>query len=82
MRKMTLHIEDNFTGTEEREDVEQIRIMGDDGRSLYYLSLTDDGELEISTGMAAKQDGKVKDTALIVKPKASNAILLTRPDYK
>lgn len=44
--------------------------------------VTDDGELEVSTGAAAMHDGRIKDTMIQILPKANNRILLTRPNYK
>ena len=60
-------------------DVDELQIVAEDGRSLYYISMNKNGELEISTGMSAKHLGTVRDVNLVVLPKASNHIVLDRP---
>lgn len=83
MRHMTVQLSDAFNSADnENEDIDEIKIMAEDGRVLYYISMTDDGELEVSTGAAAMFNGKIKDTTLTILPKANNRILLTRPNYK
>lgn len=82
MRDMNIQLGNKISSDENHEGIDEIKVMADDGRVLYYISMTNDGELEVSTGAAAKFDGKVKDTTLTILPKGSNRILLTRPDYK
>lgn len=83
MRDMTVQLSESCNNADnEHESVDEIKVMAEDGRVLYYISMTDEGELEVSTGAAAMQDGKIKDTMLQIRPKANNRILIARPNYK
>jgi len=54
-----------------------IEILAEDGRTLFTLTLTDDG-LEVSAGITCKHGGLVRTSALVMHPKASNCILIDR----
>lgn len=58
-----------------------LEIIAEDGRTLFCIHGID-GKIEISTGRFCKHKGKVLDTGIIVKPKASNLIEVSRVEYK
>ena len=58
-----------------------IDILADDGRTLYSLELNEDGQLTVSTSSTVKVNEKILDSQVIVKPKASNVVKISREEY-
>lgn len=59
-----------------------VDIEANDGRVLYTLKLNDDGSLEIAAeSKVIHQEGVVLDTGLLVKPRCSNILIVSREEY-
>lgn len=57
-------------------------IVADDGKTLYSIRLTEGGRLEISGGSFCKHENVLLDERLIVQPRASNFIHVSRCKYE
>lgn len=58
-----------------------ISIVGDDGRSIFDISINEDGALDVRTGMTCKHNDKILDMSLSIKPNASNVVKIVRDEY-
>lgn len=58
-----------------------IEILASDGRSLFSVRLLDDGSIDVSGGDVCKHKGTLLDDRLLISPKASNRVTLTKPAY-
>jgi hypothetical protein len=56
-------------------------IIADDGKTLLSFCLQDGG-IRIHAGQVTRHGGKILDDCLLVKPHASNCIIIIRPEYK
>ena len=54
-----------------------IEIVGDDGRTLFGISLKGN-ELRIDSGSPSKHNGAMLDDRFVIKPIASNVIVLVK----
>lgn len=63
-------------------DTQSIDIVADDGGTLFTLSVSEEGVLEIATSGAVKHNGKVLDTGILIVPKCSNVIKVQREIYQ
>jgi hypothetical protein len=63
---------------------QEINIMGDDGRSAYSITMSEDGVLEVSSGSSSVKinGGPMKDAGLIIEPTACNVVKVSRKDRK
>lgn len=56
-----------------------LEILGDNGRTLYSINLTEDGGLDISIGSICNYEGIMLDNVIYIEPRASNKVFLHRP---
>jgi hypothetical protein len=56
-------------------------IAADDGRPLFTIRVSPDGSLEINSGSFVKHGGVMLDGAMLVLPRASNAVTIKREVY-
>ena len=59
-----------------------VAIMDDDGNRLFDITLNNDGSLEVISNGTLMLNGKILDSALIVKPRFQNSVIIERPEYK
>jgi len=57
-------------------------IVGPDGRSLFDLTIHDDGSLEISANSCVCVNDTLLDDGILVKPRAANHIIVRREVYE
>lgn len=81
--KMELKLESGVA-VEKFTSADDIVIVGDDGRSLYNICMKEDGTLEISSGSSSARfdGGPILDAGLVIEPKTSNVINISRKVYK
>lgn len=59
-----------------------IDILADDNRILYSIRLYDNGDLEVMTSNVCKYSGRLLDSPIIVRPRATNYVIISRPEWK
>ena len=59
-----------------------LEIIADDGRTLFSVSLANDGVLRVTAGHHCSHAGKVFDDTFKIKPIATNLIELHRDECK
>lgn len=56
---------------------------GDGSRPLFCLRVTEDGDLEVSTGgMHCHHEGRLLGPAVSIQPKSEGCVLISRDEYK
>lgn len=58
-----------------------LEIVADDGRTLFRINLNKDGSIDVDTGMLCKHSGKLLDTGMTIRPRATNIVKIERPEY-
>jgi hypothetical protein len=58
-----------------------IEIMGDDGRSLFSVSLADDGSIEIRANGFMKHNGVMLSECLTIAPRMASTVSISRQPY-
>ena len=56
-------------------------IISDDGRTLFGISLQKDGTIRLDAWHTCKHQGVVLDDRILIKPIATNAVNIGRPEY-
>lgn len=59
-----------------------IEIVAEDGRALLRVTMGKDGTVRVHAGMVCKHGGKLLDDAINIRPISSNAVEISRPEYK
>lgn len=59
-------------------DHESLDIVASDGRDLFTIKLNENGGIEITASSIVRHSGEIFDTALSVRPKFSNTVLIER----
>lgn len=57
-------------------------IIADDGRTLLTITMRDDGGVEVSGNSFCKHQDVMLDSALMITPRACNAIHINRKPYE
>lgn len=69
----------------EKETIEMpsgaLDVIADDGRTLFCIKL-EDGAIEVSTASFCKHEGRLYDTPISIKPRASNVVRVIREKWK
>jgi hypothetical protein len=59
-------------------DHNSIDLVADDGRDLFTIKQLECGAIEISTGVTVKHFGRFLEARVIVEPRASNILKVSR----
>ena len=69
--------------TEIKDNSFSVLSNGSDGRSLYDITLNDDGSLTVKSGVTCKHNNVVlDDNQLIIRPMCKSEITINRVKYK
>ena len=71
----------NGDKTEHTMPSNSLDIIADDGRTLFGITLNKDGTIRLDTGHVCKHQGILLDDQIQLRPIASNAVLVLRPEY-
>lgn len=81
---MTLRIETGHvvTGNVKQVDATAVRIVTQDGRTLFAIELGDDGRsIELRAVDVTRVDGKMYESSLQLHPRSSNSVIVRTREY-
>lgn len=58
-----------------------LQILSDDGRCIFEIRKLDGHSIEVDAGDTVKDDDVIYDNKLIIAPKATNLVVITKPEY-
>ena len=59
-----------------------IDIISTDERTLFSIYLQEGGVIEVSASSVCKWEGKLLNSGIVIKPIATNSILISRTEYE